>query len=29
MPVERFHATPGYPVTVVGGVTLRLNPKNR
>lgn len=29
MPMERFHVTPGYPVTVVGGVTIRLMPKNR
>lgn len=25
--IERQHATPGYPITVVGGVTIRLFPK--
>lgn len=28
-PVERFHVTPGYPITFVGGVTFRLFNKDR
>jgi hypothetical protein len=26
-PLERVHGTPGYPRTVVGGITFRLFPK--
>lgn len=28
-PLKRFHATPGYPITVVGGLTFRLGAKVR
>ncbi len=28
-PLERVHATPGYPRTITGGLTIRLFPKAR
>ena len=28
-PVERFHVTPGYPITFVGGISIRLFNKDR